>query len=84
MNSFLERLNLGVAGEPQTQPGTSTPLQGALAVLSLLCCIKVTVPAPTTLEALMWCPSSDFSLWDHGSRGLGTLHMECRTQQKGK
>lgn len=55
------------------QPSASSPGWG-----------KVTVPTPTTLEAVTWSPSSSFSLQDQGSHGLGTMHIECETQQNGK
>lgn len=58
-------------------PTQRVPLRAALAVVSLLRWVKVTVPAPATLQAVMWYPSSGFSLWSPGSHGLGTTHRSA-------
>lgn len=50
---------------------------------SLLCWAEVDVLAPAILEAVMWCPSSSFSLWGQGSCELETMHRGA-TWQKGK
>lgn len=62
------------AGASPTQLDAGDPLRAALAVVSVLRWVKVTVPNPATLQAVMWCPSSGFSLWCPGSHGLGTTH----------
>lgn len=67
-------LQLGSCKRATDPAGRGHPPRAALAVASLLCWVKVAIPSPATLEAVMWYLRSGFSLWGRGSRGLGTMH----------